>query len=63
MQMSIRMKNEEKEENRNSDEDADNKPYESLDDWKKEVSHLKWPSLVLLLIILVLISLIQLKII
>ncbi len=33
----------------------DDKPYTSLEDWKKEVAHLKWPSIILIIVILIII--------
>jgi hypothetical protein len=39
------------------------KPYQSLDDWKKDIAHLKWLAIILLVFALVLIGLFQLKLI
>ncbi|MCF8276465.1 MAG: hypothetical protein K9J17_07005 [Flavobacteriales bacterium] len=38
-------------------EDEDEKPYTSFQDWKKEVAHLKWPSIISLILLFILIVL------
>lgn len=38
----------------------DGRPYQSIEDWKKEVRHLKWPTIIILLLILVFILFIDL---
>ena len=34
-------------------EDKD-KPYESFEDWKKDVAHLKWPTIIMGILLLIL---------
>jgi hypothetical protein len=35
-------------------EEEDDKPYESVEDWKKEVRYIKWPVIILIIFITVL---------
>jgi hypothetical protein len=40
-------------------EEDDGKPYQSMDDWYQEVRHLKWPMIIFLIALLLLLVIIQ----